>query len=59
METPEARTVSGPVGCGWLGAKERATSDATAHLQRDRDSVVQVGGLTEAQQVQASPTVPA
>lgn len=49
VETPEARTVSVPVECGWLGAKERATSDATAHLQRDRDSVDEVGGITEAQ----------
>ena len=32
MEASEARTVSGPVGCGWLGAKGRATSDATAGL---------------------------
>ena len=32
MEASEAGTVSGPVGYGWLGAKERATIDATAGL---------------------------
>lgn len=32
VEASEARTVSGPVGCGWFGAKGRATSDATACL---------------------------
>ena len=31
-ESGQASTVAGPLGYGWLGAKERATSDATAGL---------------------------
>ena len=31
-DSGQANTVAGPVGYGWLGAKERATSDATAGL---------------------------
>lgn len=32
MDFALGSTVSGPVGCGWFGVKERATSDATACL---------------------------
>ena len=31
-DSGQASTVAGPVGCGWLGAKGRAASDATAGL---------------------------
>ena len=31
-DSGQASTVAGPLGYGWLGAKERATSDATAGL---------------------------